>query len=147
MEVLLLKDVKNIGFAGEVKSVKEGFARNFLFPKNLAKVADASSIASFKNMVQRNEKEIAEAGTRAAALAEQIRELKLTLKHKANEQGKLFAAIGADEVAQALKDKGISITKKQVEVTKAIRTTGEHTVVIRLTAKLKPELTVKVTAK
>ncbi len=144
MEVLLLKDVKDIGFAGEVKNVKEGYARNFLFPQKFAKVADAHSIASFKKMVKRNEVEIAEAGTRAAALAEAIRTMTLSFKHKVNDAGKLFAALGADEIAEALKEKGVSVTKKQVEVAKAIRTTGEHKVTIRLTAKLKPELVIKV---
>ncbi len=146
MEVLLLKDVKDIGFAGEVKNVKEGYARNFLFPQKLAKVADAHSIASFKKMVQRNVKDIAEAGTRAAALADTIRSMTLSMKHKANDEGKLFAAIGAEEIADALKAKSVSVTKKQVEIAKAIRSTGEHKVAIRLTAKLKPELSIKVSA-
>lgn len=144
MEVLLLKDVSNLGLAGQVKKVNEGYARNFLFPNKLAITATTADVERFKKQISKKEIDTQIAGSRVAMLSEQIKNLKLVLKKKSNENGKLYGAIGAEDVVELLEQKNIHVEKKQIEFPKAIRTTGEYEIIVRLTSKLKPNLTLKV---
>jgi large subunit ribosomal protein L9 len=82
--------------------------------------------------------------SKAALLAERIRNMVVKIKKRAHDDGKLYGSVGADEVVALLKEKDVVINKKQVEFPKHIKHTGEHKVVIKLSSKLKPELTVKV---
>jgi large subunit ribosomal protein L9 len=144
MEVLLLQDVLNVGLAGQIKKVNEGYARNFLFPRKLARAANSHDLKNAKTLQVKTtiEKEIA--GSRVAMLAEHIKNAHLTIKKKVHDDSKLYGAISPDEIVDLLSNKSIIVNRKQVEFPKAIKTTGEHEVVIRLTAKLKPVLKLKV---
>jgi large subunit ribosomal protein L9 len=145
MNVKLLQDVESLGLAGQIVKVNEGYARNYLFPRKVARIASANDTVEFTKHVQKAKVETALAGSRIALLAEQLEHLKLSIKEKAHEN-KLYGAINAEQIVELLKAKGVTINKKQVEFPKAIRTTGEHTVIIKLSSKLKPEITVKVSA-
>lgn len=144
MEVLLLKDISNLGLAGQVKKVTEGYARNFLFPNKLAVVANAADVERFKKNIVQKEVDVQVAGSRVAILADQIKNITLILKKKSNDKGKLYGAVGPEDVLELLAQKHVNVEKKQVEFTKSIRTTGEYEVIIRLTSKLKPALKLKV---
>ncbi len=146
MEVLLLKDIENFGVIGQVKRVKDGFARNFLLPKKLAKVATDAEVKRFQAIKHKIVVDEKLAGSRVAMLAEQLRNVHLSLTKKVNDQGKLYGALGPEEIVDVLKTKGIQINKKQVEFGKAIRTVGVFEVTIRLTAKLKPQVEIKIVA-
>lgn len=146
MQVYMLKDVENVGMAGMVISVSDGYAANFLFPRKLAVEITEKNKAFY---AQKKQKEVVAAevlNSKAAMLAERIKTLHLSIKERVHE-GKLYGAIGADEVVELLKAKDIAINRKQVEFEKSIKTTGEHKVTIRLSSKLKPQLTLKVEAK
>ncbi len=146
MNVYLLKDVEKVGLSGNIVKVADGFAQNFLIPRKLAvKITDKNSkfYASKINKVKMDSNVL---NSKIAMVAEHIRNLHLTIKEKVHDSGKLYGSVGADEVVILLKDKGISINRKQVEFTKAIRSTGEHKVTIRLSSKLKPEFILKVVA-
>ena len=82
--------------------------------------------------------------TKVGMIAERIKGLRLSVKQKIHDDGKLYGALSADIVVDLLKEKEIVITKKQVEFVKNIKNVGEHKVIIKLSAKLKPELTLKV---
>lgn len=146
MEVLLLKDIKSLGLAGQVKKVSEGYARNYLFPRKLAKVANAAEVVRFQSTVKKMEVDVATAGSRLANLAHQIKNLHITIAKKIHDDNKLYGAVNAEEIVEALKNKGITTNKKQIEFSKTIRTAGEHSVIIKLSSKVKPELTLKVVA-
>jgi len=146
MEVLLLKDIENFGVIGQVKRVKDGFARNFLLPKKLAKIATDAEVKRFQVIKQKIVVDEKLAGSRVAMLAEQLRNVHLSLTKKVNDQGKLYGALGSEEIVDLLKTKGIQINKKQVEFGKAIRSVGVFEVTIRLTAKLKPQVEIKIVA-
>ena len=146
MNVYLLKDVEKVGLAGNIVKVTDGFAQNFLIPRKLAiKITDKNSTfyASRINKVKMDSKVLS---SKIAMVAEHIRNLHLTVKEKIHDNGKLYGAVGADEVVILLKGKGIAINRKQVEFAKAIRSIGEHKVTIRLSSKLKPEFILKVIA-
>lgn len=146
MEVLLLKDVPSLGLAGQVKKVSEGYARNFLFPKKLASVASSHDVERVKRHVEQYSIEQQIAGSRVAILAEQMKNLIIVLKKKSNDKGKLYGAVGPEDVVELLSKKNINIEKKQVEFTKAVRSTGDYDVIVRLTSKLKPTVKLRVEA-
>ena len=138
MNVFLLKDVVNIGSAGQIIKVSEGYARNFLFPKKLAVIATEGHVKQYKELEKRVGEEQVAQGVRVATYADAIKRLVITLKRKINDKGRLYGAISADDIVELLKAKNIAINRKQVEFPKAIRTVGEYEVEIRLNAKLRP---------
>lgn len=143
----MLKDVENVGMVGQIVNVSDGYAQNFLFPRKLAVIVTEGNLAFFQSK-QKKEKIAAEVvASKAAMLAERIKSIHLTVKEKTHNDGKLYGAVSADEVVDLLKEKEITINKKQVEFPKAIKEVGEHKVVIKLSSKLKPELTLKVVSK
>ena len=146
IQVYMLKDVENVGMAGQMVKVAEGYAQNFLFPRKFA-VRVGEGDQKFFAQKQVREKVSQEILTsKVAMLAERIKSLHVTIKQKVHDDGRLYGSLSAEAIVDCLKDKEITITKKQVEFIKNIKTTGEHKVTVRLSSKLKPELTIKVVA-
>jgi large subunit ribosomal protein L9 len=142
MKVLLIKDVYKLGRAGDVKKVADGYARNYLIPQGLAILATPGAL-------KRVEAIRAQAAARRAALnnelsgvAQQLEGLVLTFPARAGETGKLYGSITPLMIAEAINKKlGTQITRHQIE-TEPIRTLGEHSVRVRLTVDLIPEIRV-----
>ncbi len=140
MKVLLIKDVYKLGRAGDVKRVADGYGRNFLIPQGLAVLATAGAL-------KQSEKIRAEATARRAILneemgsvAEQLAKVQLAFASKAGETGKLYGSITTQDVADAIQQKtGISIKRQQIDM-QPLRVLGEHTIRIRLTVDLIPEI-------
>ena len=133
MKVLLIKDVKSLGKAGEVKEVKDGYGKNFLIAKGFAKHATPEIIEEHqKMMAQKKAQEKAEL-ERLEALAQKLDKLEIVVKKKVGENGHLFGAVTKEEIAEALKSEhGIEIDKKHITDKKAIKTVGEHEVDLKL---------------
>ena len=144
MKVYMLKDVENVGMAGQLVTVSDGYAANFLFPRKMAVKVTDDTLAFYQAKQKKEQVAVAVLTTKVAMTAERIKNMVVTVKEKTHDNGKLYGAVGADEIVELLKDKEVLINKKQVEFEKAIKETGEHKVTIRLTSKLKPQLTVKV---
>jgi large subunit ribosomal protein L9 len=145
MKVLLIRDVENLGKAGEVKTVADGYARNFLIPKGMAILATESVLRRIKS----ERKVEAECRRRAEeemkSLAEAISQTTLTIKAKAGEKNKLYGSITRADIADALEMKiGKKIDKRKVELKEPIRELGVYFVPIKLTADLVPEVVVAV---
>ena len=147
MRVFMLKDVEKVGMAGQVINVKEGYARNFLFPRKLAISAEGQSKEFFEKRIAKQKVATQVLSSKAAMLAERIKSLHLTLKERTHDDGKLYGAVGSDEVVALLKEKGININKKQIEFEKSVKAVGEHKVTVKISSKLKPQLTLKVVGK
>jgi len=132
MKVLFLKDVKGSGKKGEVKEVSEGYARNFLIPKLLAKPATEKLLNSIvenqKNRLKKEKKQERE----AKKMSQKLEGVVVNIYRKANESGTLFAAISAKEVTKALKVKEIMILEKSIEFFEPIKHTGIHPVIANL---------------
>lgn len=142
--VFMLKDLENVGMAGQVVKVKDGHAVNYLIPKGFSKKVNSKEL-TFLNSVSKTKvvkKEII--ASKIGMLAEKIKTLVVTVKKRAHDDGKLYGSVGADDIVDALKAKEVSINKKQVDIEKAIRNIGEHSVVIKLSSKFQPTLTIKV---
>lgn len=142
MKVLLKQDIDNIGLAGEVHKVSDGYGRNFLLPKGLAVVASPSMMKQAD--VWRNKAEARRAELRAEyqALATKIEGVRLTFTARAGETGKLYGSITTSQIADDLNEAlGTEIDRRKVGV-EPLRQLGEHKVVVRLSGDFQPELTV-----
>lgn len=144
MKVLLTKDVINVGMAGDIVSVSEGYFRNYLLPNKLALEINEKNEAFYKNKVKAAErkKEVIESHT--SMLAERIKSMELTLKRKMHDDGKLYGAVNASEIVDLLAEKGIKVGKSQIEFPKSIKEKGSFDVTVKLSSRLKPTLTLKV---
>jgi len=144
MNVYLLKDVESVGMAGSIVKVSDGFGQNFLIPRKLAVKVTDENTKFYENKITKVKVEAKVLNSKIAMLAERISNLHLIIKEKVHDNGKLYGSVGPDEIIALLKEKEIVIDKKQVEFLKTIKSVGEHKVAIRLSSKLKPELTLKV---
>lgn len=148
MQVILKKEVQNIGEAGDLVNVKDGYARNFLLPKNLAEVATEGALKNREQNMARIQAKQEKLHQEALAKAEQIEKLgSIELSAKAGESGKLFGTITTKKLCEEIKEKsGIEIDRKTVSLNAPINKIGEFTMLIKLTSKVKSELKVIVTA-
>jgi len=144
MKVFLLKDVERVGLAGEIIKVKEGYAANFLIPKKLAVEITPSNekLYTTKIKVVEHRKEVV--ATKTSMLAEKMASLKLTLKRKMHDDGKLYGAISASEIVDLLSEKGFGVGKSQVDFDKSIKEKGTYQVTIKLSSKLQPKITLTI---
>ncbi len=133
MKVLLIKDVKSLGKAGEVKEVKDGYGKNFLIAKGFAKHATPEIIEEHKKMMAQKEAEEKAELERLQELAKKLDKLEIIVKKKVGENGHLFGAVTKEEIAEALKaEHGIEIDKKHITEKKPIKNVGEHDVDLKL---------------
>jgi len=131
MKVLLIKDVKGLGKAGEIKNVKDGYARNFLLPKGFAKLATDEVIKAWQEEQKKKEEELKKEISKINELKEKIEKTTLVIKHKLGANGQLYGAITNKEIANELLKKGIEIDKKHIEM-KQIKSVGEYDVDVKL---------------
>ena len=148
MQVILRKDVQNVGEAGDVVTVKDGYARNFLIPQNFAEIATDGALKNREQNLARIKAKQEKLHQEALELAKQIEALeKLELSARAGESGKLFGTITTKKLAEELNAKlGTSIDRKIISLDSAINKLGEYKMLIKLTSKVKTELPVIVTA-
>jgi len=131
MKVLLIKDVKGLGKAGEIKNAKDGYARNYLIPKGFAKLATPEVIKEWEKEQKKKEEELKAEIEKLNKIKKEIENITLIIKHKLGANGQLYGAITNKEVAEKLKEKDIEIDKKHIEM-KQIKSVGEYNVDIKL---------------
>ena len=148
MKVILLEDVKALGKKGEIVNVSDGYARNAIFPKKLGVEATPKNLNDLKLQNQHADKVAQEQYEAALALAEELKDKKVTVKMKAGEGGRTFGAISTKEIAAAAKEQlGYELDKKKISVDEPIKSLGVHNVKIKLHPKVTADLKVKVTEK
>lgn len=131
MKVILLQDVQNVGRKNDVKDVSDGYARNFLFPQNLAKPATETAIKILAAKKERAEKEKSEEHQKYKALAEKLKSLTLLFRVKMGGKGRAFGSVTAVKIRDALKKQGVEVQKDWVLLAESIKTTGEKVVKIK----------------
>ena len=148
MKVILLEDVKNVGKKGQIINAKDGYAINFLFPKNLAIEATDVNLKNLENAKKRKEDKEKKILEEAKVLEEQLMQKTIVIKTKTGENGKLFGSITTKEIADILeKEHGISIDKKKYDLEEPIKSVGEYYVKIKLHPTVNAKLKVIVTEK
>lgn len=148
MKVILKQDVKGLGKKEQMVEASDGYARNYLLPRGLAVEASASNVNIMKTKkeaeAQKKEREIAQ----AKELANKIKNITVTLKVKAGENGKLFGSITGKDVAEALKSQHkLDIDKKKLVMPDAIKSVGTSEVEVKLYPEISSKFTVKIEAR
>ncbi len=145
MKVILRKDIKGVGKAGEITSVSDGYARNYLLPRGLAHEATAANLTQAAQakaaQAKRDEKLLAEAHELAARLAGNP----TVVKAKAGESGRIFGAVTNAQIAEALRDSlGVDIDRHKIEIAEPIKTAGDHPCLVKLPLGVTARITVRV---
>ena len=133
MKVILKADIKGVGKKDEVINASDGYARNFLFPKNLAVEANAENMSKLKAQKDSNQFKKDTEKEEAKKLAEKLTKIMARIEVKAGENGKIFGGVSAKEIAETLeKQHKIKIDKKKIDLKETIKTLGIHTVDVKL---------------
>ena len=147
MIVILTQDVKGTGMAGDVVKVNDGYARNRLIPKGLAKEATQGNVRSLEKQKAIAEEKRAEQKAAAEEKAAELEKITLIVKSKGGENGKLFGSVTSMDIAKALKDQeGIDVDKKKIEMEGPIKQAGKTQVTIKLFPEVSAKMKVEVTA-
>jgi large subunit ribosomal protein L9 len=147
MKVILLKTVDRLGKAGDVVAVKEGYARNFLIPKNVAKEATVANTKMLDAIKKKQSEEDAKNLAAAKTIAEKVESISISITAQAGEEDKLFGSISNDDIAQALSGEGVKVDKRDVVLAEPIKKLGEYQVVVKLHPEVKASLKVLIVKK
>lgn len=144
VKVILRDDVEKLGEAGDIVSVKPGYARNYLLPQALAYEATDASIRQLEQERERAEQRARRDYLEARRRASQLEEVSLTFHARAGEESKLFGSIGTADIADRLKEQGLDfeVDRKQIDLDEPIKALGVYDVPIRLHAEVRPEIKV-----
>lgn len=147
MKVILTENVDRLGHIGDIVNVKDGYARNFLFPKNIAKEATAGNMKILEALKKKRAAEEAKILNAAKAVASKLEALSVTIEAAAGEEDKLFGSVTADMIAQALSEEGITFDKKEITIAEPIKKLGVYQVSVKVHPELKANLKVWVVNK
>jgi large subunit ribosomal protein L9 len=147
VKVILTKDVDKLGKSGEMKNVADGFATNFLIPRQLAVPAAGGAYRAWQHdIASREDKRTRERGE-AEVAATRIASTTLTMGVKVGEGGKLYGSITSKEIAEALGRRGITVDRHKIELEEPLKTLGTYKVAIKVFSGMTPEVTVIVEPK
>lgn len=145
MRVVFLDDVDGVARAGEVKTVADGFARNFLLPRKLAAAATTTTLQQAESKARAIAKEEEKRDAAAQLIVDKIGDAPLVLKAKVGEEGRLFGSITSSDIADAINVKaGSSVEHRQVQLDAPIKQVGSYEVAVSLTRNVKATVTVEV---
>ena len=147
MKVILLEDINKFGKAGEIVTVKEGYARNYLIPKNKAKEATAGNMKILDAIKKKQTQEQAAKLGEAKKIADKIANLSLTIPAPSGEEEKLFGSVSNDDIASALTEQGVEIDKKDIILDEPIKKLGVYQVTVKVHPEVKANLRVWVVKK
>jgi large subunit ribosomal protein L9 len=132
MKVILTQDVDRLGKAGQVVTVKDGYARNYLIPNDKAKAATSGNMKSLDVIKKKEAAEDAKRLEAARALANRVSNISLTISVQAGEEEKLFGSVTNDAIADALKEEGVEIDRKDVMLDEPIKKLGVYQVSVKV---------------
>ncbi|MGB6876000.1 MAG: 50S ribosomal protein L9 [Candidatus Acidiferrales bacterium] len=132
MEIILQEDIEKLGTRGQVVTVKEGYARNYLLPQKLAIPANASNMKRLEKMRAAFAKKEATERESAQQQAAQLASVTLKLSRKAGENDQLFGSVTSGDIAEALAAQGYEIDKRKIQLTDSIKLVGEYPIAIKL---------------
>ncbi len=144
MKVILISDVENLGDTGEVKNVKNGMARNYLFPKKLAIKATDANLMTWEKRIESAKLRRTEILENAKALAEKLGDIEVSIPAKAGEGGRLFGSVTAQNISDALAAAGFDISRKDINLDGTIKALGTYKIALNIHAELSPEIIVNV---
>ena len=132
MKVILKRDVKGLGREGDLKDVKDGYARNFLLPTGAAAMADKGAVANWERHRDQREERDRSVRAEAEATAEKLRALKLTVPVKAGERGRLFGAVTGHQISDLIAQEGIELDRHALHLREPIKALGDYKIDVRV---------------
>jgi large subunit ribosomal protein L9 len=140
MEVILSQDVTHVGRMGQVIKVKDGYARNYLFPRKLAYVATPSNLRRLEKLEKTRNEQFEKQKQESLILAEKLAKASCTVAVEVNDLDKLYGSVTETEIVKALETEGFSIDKKIIQIEKPLTELG----IFEIGVKLHPEVVAKV---
>jgi len=147
MKVILLESVERLGKAGDVITVKEGFARNYLIPKNVAREATTGNMRALDSIKKKQAEKDLKLLQAVKATAERIAALSLTIPAEAGEEEKLFGSVSNEAISEALSNEGITVDKRDIILAEPIKKLGSYQVTVKLHPEVRAELKISVVKK
>ncbi len=140
MKVILLETIDKIGKSGDVISVKEGYARNFLIPQKKARPATPGNMKALEALRKKETAVLAKQVEAARGLAARISAISLTISAQAGEEDKLFGSVTVDTISDSLKEEGVEIDKKDIVMEEPIKKLGVYQVTVKVHPEVKATL-------
>src|SRR6266852_2265713 len=145
MKVILLQDVDGLGNAGDLKEVANGYARNYLLPRQLAAGATPSLVANRQQHIASEQRKLEKQAEQNRQQAERLGQVTLTFKARVGSQGRLYGSITSQDIAAGLREsEGIAIDRRMIDLPEPIRALGTFQVPVKIAQKLEPKITVHV---
>lgn len=145
MRIIFLQDVENVGKKHEIKDVKDGYARNFLIPKSLAKLATKEALERLEKQKEIEREKIEEELKEIQKIASSIDEFEVIISVKVGEEQQLFEKINAQKISDKLKELGFEIKKEQIDLAEPIGELGEFPIKVKFEHNLESEIRVIIT--
>ncbi len=142
--VILKENIDGLGTIGDVVSVKAGYARNYLVPQGLASIADERNVKALEHQKRQLARKLEKVTQDAQALKARIEKVTCEFSQRASEEGKLFGSVTSMDIEAKLKEAGIEIDRKKIQLSDAIKSLGEHAVAIKLDAGIVADIKVVV---
>jgi large subunit ribosomal protein L9 len=146
VKLILREDVPSLGDAGELVSVKPGYARNYLIPQGKATFATEANVRELEHQRRVVEAKLAKDLASLAAVRKHVEGLKLEIKARAGEEGKLFGSVTSSQIAELLAENGVKVDRRRVQLSEPIKELGEHSVGVKLHRDLVAQVKVTVSA-
>ena len=144
MKVILREDMDNLGAMGETVNVARGYARNFLFPRNMAVLAESASAKQIEHELRIIKKRETQLRTELSKVTGAVKGIRLEFTAKSGENGKLFGSITTKHIADKLAEHGHDVDRRKIKLAEPIKTVGERSILIRLMKDVEAEITVVV---
>ena len=144
LQIILTKDVENLGRAGELVNVKPGYGRNYLLPRGLALLATKSNLAQLEHHRREIASRQAKLQSDYESRAAQLRETEVSIPRKVGAEDKMYGSVSSKDIAEALRAQNINIDRKLIRLPDPIKLVGAHEVEIRFSAEVSASLKVQV---
>ena len=145
MKVILLQDVEGLGKAGDLKEVANGYARNYLLPRQFAAAATPALLANHKQRIAAQQRKLEKQAEENRQQAERLSQVSLTFRAKVGRQGRLYGSITSQDIAAGLREaEGITVDRRMIDLPNPIRTIGTFQVPVKIAQKIEPKITVNV---
>ena len=144
MKVILIDEIRGLGSRGDVVTVKDGYARNFLIPKQLAREATPGNLKSIEQERRKWDALAQQERTVAQKAADSVKGMKIVINKRTGDNGQLFGSVTANDIADALMKKGVDVDKRRIELAHPIKSTGLHDIDVRLHKDVTAHLQVEV---
>lgn len=141
MEIILKQDIPNLGYKNDIVTVKTGYARNYLIPKGMAVNATASAKKIHEENIRQRAHKEEKIRQEAEAMVEKLKDISLTIGAKTSSKGKIFGSVNTIQIAEALKEKGYDIDRKNIKIKEdMIKEVGKYTATVRLHKEVSVEI-------